>query len=67
MDATFIYYLEKSPETSFMQILNLLKEVKKVNGTFIPIFHNDILGGNARWKSVHDKMIRQTKSYLKTV
>ncbi len=43
MDATFIYYLEKSPEKSLMEILNLLKEVKKVNGTFIPIFHNDIL------------------------
>ena len=67
MDATFIYYLEKSPEKSFMEMLNLLKEVKKVNGTFIPIFHNDILGGNEKWKSVHDKMIQQIKSYLKSI
>ncbi len=67
MDATFIYYLEKSPEKSLMEILNLMKEVKKMNGTFIPIFHNDILGENEKWKSVHDKMIQQIKSYLKGV
>ena len=65
MDATFIYYLEKSPEKCLVDILNLLKEVKNVNGTFIPIFHNDILGGNSKWKSVHDQLIRQIKSFLK--
>ena len=67
MDATFIYYLEKSPEKSLMEMLNLMKEVKKVNGVFIPIFHNDILGGNEKWKSVHDKVLLQIKSYLKSV
>jgi hypothetical protein len=67
MDATFIYYQEKSPERSLIEILNLLKEVKKVNGVFIPLFHNDILGENGKWKSVHDKMIQQIKSYLKSV
>jgi hypothetical protein len=66
MDAGFIYYLEKSPEKSLLEILNLLREVKNVNGLFIPIFHNDILGGNPKWKSVHDQMIRQAKSYLKS-
>ena len=65
MDATFIYYLEKSPEKSLVEILNLLKQVKNVNGTFIPIFHNDILGGNSKWKSVHDQLIRQIKSFSK--
>jgi hypothetical protein len=49
-----------------MDMLALLKEVKKVNGTFIPIFHNDVLGGNSKWRSVHDKIIIQIKSYLKT-
>ena len=65
MDATFIYYVGKSPEKSLVEILNLLKEVKNVNGTFIPIFHNDILGGNSKWKSVHDQLIRQIKSFSK--
>lgn len=66
MDATFIYYLEKSPGKSLMEILNLMKEIKKVGGTFIPIFHNDIIGGNGNWKSVHDKTVQQIKSYLKS-
>ena len=65
MDATFLYYMEKSPEKALVDILNLLKEVKNVNGTFIPIFHNDILGGNPKWKSAHDQITRQIKSYLK--
>ena len=68
IDATFIYYTKKTPEKSLMAILNLLKEVKKVNGTFISIFHNDHLGeieNGKNWKSVHDKMILQIRSYLK--
>jgi hypothetical protein len=66
MDATFIYYLEKSAEKSLLQILNLLKEVKKVNGTFIPIFHNEIIAEKS-WNLVHQRTIQQIKSYLKTV
>lgn len=65
MDATFVYYLEKSPEKSLAEILILLKEVKNINGTFVSIFHNDIIGGNPKWKSVHDQVIRQIKSNLK--
>lgn len=68
MDATFIYYLQKSPEKSLIEILNLLKEIKKVNGTFIPVFHNDNLGekGEAKkWKAVHDNLVMQVRSYLK--
>ncbi|HEY5462665.1 MAG TPA: polysaccharide deacetylase family protein [Hanamia sp.] len=68
MDATFIYYTKKSPEKSLMEILHLLKEIKKVEGTFICIFHNEHLGEgdeSKKWKSVHDKMIMQIKSYLK--
>jgi len=66
MDASFVYYLEKSPERSLMEMLALLKEVKKAGGTFIPIFHNDVIGGSSKWKSVHDKLLFQIKSYLKS-
>ncbi|HUZ59003.1 MAG TPA: polysaccharide deacetylase family protein [Hanamia sp.] len=68
MDATFVYYTKKSPEKSLMEILNLLKEIKKVDGTFISIFHNDHLGKNdddKKWGKVHDKIIMQVKAYLK--
>jgi hypothetical protein len=65
MDATFIHYSKISAEKSLFAILNLMKEVKKVEGTFIPIWHNNYLGENKKWKSVHEKTITQTKAYLK--
>jgi hypothetical protein len=65
MDATFIHYSKISPEKSLFAILNLMKEIKKVEGTFIPIWHNNYLGENKNWKSVHDKTISQIKAYLK--
>jgi len=73
MDATFIYYTKKSPEKSLMEILNLLKQIKKVEGLFIPIFHNEYLyktkagkkGTMATFRQVHDQTIMQVKAYLK--
>lgn len=73
MDATFIYYTKKSPEKSLMEILNLLKEIKKVGGTFIPIFHNEYLyktlagkkESETSFRQVHDQIITQVKAYLK--
>lgn len=68
MDATFIYYSKKSPEKSLIEILTLLKEVKKTGGTFISIWHNEHLGEskeNKKWNSVHNQMIMQIKAYLK--
>jgi hypothetical protein len=65
MDATFIYYSKISAEKSLFAILNLMKEIKKVNGVFIPIWHNNYLGENKKWKSVHDKTVLQIKAYLK--
>jgi hypothetical protein len=65
MDATFIHYSKISAEKSLFAILNLMKEIKKVDGTFIPVWHNNYLGENKKWKSVHDKSILQIKAYLK--
>ncbi|MDQ6903601.1 MAG: polysaccharide deacetylase family protein [Bacteroidota bacterium] len=68
MDATFIYYSKKTPEKSLVEVLDLLKEIKMVGGTFISIFHNDHLGKTYEkksWKSVHNNMITQIKANLK--
>ncbi len=65
MDATFIHYSKISAEKSLFAILNLMKEIKKVDGTFIPIWHNNYLGEHKNWKSVHDKIITQIKAYSK--
>ena len=65
MYATFIHYSKISAEKSLFAILNLMKEIKKVDGTFIPVWHNNYLGENKKWKSVHDKTISQIKTYSK--
>jgi hypothetical protein len=64
MDATFVYYLRKSPEKSLVDMLRLMKEVERVKGIFIPIFHNDIIGEYISWKKVHGQLMRQMKSSL---
>jgi hypothetical protein len=65
MDATFIHYSKISAEKSLFAILNLMKEIKKADGVFIPIWHNNYLGESKKWKSVHDKTILQIKAYSK--
>jgi len=68
MEASFIYYSKISPAKALVEILNLLKEVKKVDGTFISIWHNDNLEDdklNKKWYSVHNSMISQIKTYLR--
>jgi len=55
MDGTLKDYLNFTAKKSYDTILKLAKEVKKVNGTFITIFHNESVSGTGRWKG-WDKM-----------
>ncbi|MDQ2720025.1 MAG: polysaccharide deacetylase family protein [Bacteroidota bacterium] len=60
MEGSFINNKTGLNESS-QQILDLIKEVKKVNGTFISIWHNDTISETAEyrdWKNIHDQMIR---------
>jgi hypothetical protein len=46
---------------SLQEILNLINEVKKVQGTFISIWHNHTVSETSEyraWKKIHDKMIQ---------
>ena len=48
-------------EQSLQKILNLINEVKKVQGTFISIWHNHTVSETSeykKWKRIHDKMIQ---------
>lgn len=59
MDGTL---MNLDSDEAFEKILQLLKEVKKVDGIFIPLWHNHTISETeefATWKSVHDKMIEQ--------
>ena len=50
MDGTLNDYLNLSITDSYNTILEVVNEVRKVNGTFIYLTHNETLGGEKRWK-----------------
>ena len=49
MDGTLKDYLNLSVSDSYNTILKVVDDVKKVNGTFIYLTHNETLGGQKRW------------------
>lgn len=50
MDGTLKDYLELSNKKSFEVIVNLAYEVKKADGTFITLFHNETISNIGRWR-----------------
>ncbi len=50
MDTTLNLHLKLTPRQSIGKIRELLNEVKRVNGTFIPLFHNESLSNYLYWK-----------------
>jgi len=42
--------MKLTPKQSLGKIRDLKNEVKRVNGTFITLFHNESLSGYLRWK-----------------
>ncbi|WP_456376385.1 polysaccharide deacetylase family protein [Lutibacter sp.] len=50
MDITLKEFMGLSNEKSLHKILQLKKEVRNVNGTFISLFHNETLSENTYWK-----------------
>lgn len=50
MDTTLNDYMQLTPKQSLGKINDLKNEVKRVNGTFITLFHNESISGYTRWK-----------------
>jgi hypothetical protein len=50
MDATLKYYMKLTPDQSFEVIDNLINEVKKVNGVFMGLWHNETVSDEGLWK-----------------
>jgi len=50
MDGTLKDYLKLPNKKSFEIIIDLANQVKKVDGTFITLFHNDTLSNRYRWR-----------------
>ena len=61
MDGTLNDYLGLTPADAIDQIKALIKEVKKVDGTFISLWHNESLSDQKRWKGwkrVYEQLIK---------
>ena len=62
MDATLKYYLKLSPEESLPHIKQLISEIKKVDGTFISLWHNESLSDYKQWKGwkyIFEEMVKE--------
>lgn len=60
MEGTLSDYMKLKPEEALVIITQLIAEVKKVNGTFISLWHNESLSDKKRWKGwirVYKEMI----------
>jgi hypothetical protein len=61
MEATLKYYKKVRPEQSMEYIAPIINEIKKVNGTFISLWHNETLSNWGIWKGwrdVYEEMIQ---------
>lgn len=60
MEANSFYELHQSPEEALEEMKKLCSEVQKINGTFITIFHNHMLGTEPMfkgWREMYEKFI----------
>jgi len=64
MDVTLKNYLQLTPEVAWLLIEELMTEVKKVNGTFISLWHNESLGDSGQWPGWHKVFEKMTQTGL---
>lgn len=60
MDGTLRDYMKLTPADAIAKIASLVEEVKKVNGTFISLWHNESLSNKKRWTGwlkVYEKLV----------
>jgi len=63
MDGTLRDYQDLDAEQSLEVAKNVIDEVKKVNGTFCYLTHNETLGGKKRWHG-WPEMYRRMIEYM---
>ena len=66
MDVTLKNYMHLSPENAWQLIAELMLEVKKVNGTFISLWHNESLKDSGQWlnwRKVFEQILEKGLKY----
>ncbi|MEO6168834.1 MAG: polysaccharide deacetylase family protein [Chitinophagales bacterium] len=64
MDAALYYNLELNATAALQQTKQLVDEVKKVNGLFIFLAHNDLISINGPWKDWSEKFEELIEYFL---
>jgi len=62
MDGTLHDYMKLTPQKAITCIRELIGEVKKVGGTFMPLWHNSTLNDSGEWKGwlrVYTEMVEE--------
>ena len=65
MEATLKFYMETSQEQAFVIIDELIEEVRKVNGLFISLWHNETVSEEGLWKDwrvVYEHLVQNAVS-----
>ena len=65
MEGTLKYYMKIGPEEALTHYKKLIDEVKKVDGTFISLWHNDTLSNQGLWEGwrhIFEEMIAYGKA-----
>lgn len=61
MDATLNLYMKLSPEEAVLRVKEMIAEVKKVNGVFTSLWHNETLSDEKQWKgwkTVYEEIVK---------
>ncbi len=61
MDATLKYYMNVRPEHVLDTVKPVIDSIRKVDGTFISLWHNESMGKNrtwAGWDNVYEELVR---------
>ena len=62
MDATFKTYLKYTEEQAFECVSQIIDHVKKVNGVFTPLWHNESMSGYGvweGWENLYERMLNK--------
>ena len=64
MDATLHHQIELKAEEAFEEVKPYVDEVRKMNGTFIFVAHNNLIAANSPftdWRSYFEELIKYAK------
>jgi hypothetical protein len=62
MDVTLRQYLSLTPHEAVVRIKNISRDVKRVEGTFLSLWHNECLSDQGIWKGwreVFEEMVEE--------